>query len=392
MTSSLLDFLRGSNLLFATDVVAEPNSGLNVTLCGDAHLLNFGVFTSPEGRRIFDVDDFDAATIGPFEWDVKRLALSAVAAADQIGVTPKRWRRLALAAAGSYRRGARELSQLGVLDAWYSLFDVRSRLSDVRGAFSNELTDEICDVLTDDMNAATRSYGSLVRTGDEGPQFEAHPPRLIPVREMSPPLCADVGIVDPSELLARYRKSLPAERQPLLDQFVAVDMALKVVGVASIGTRCLVVLLTGRDQSDHFVLQVKEAMASALNVVRNQVPATSDAERVVRAQRLLQSTPDPLLGWWTNDPITTRGFYVRQYSHGRATIELGQLDEERLSAYVSACGWALARAHSRSGRVKEITDYLGKSEKFDDAIAEHALATHERLKVDWSAFVSSVKP
>ncbi|MEV7085759.1 DUF2252 domain-containing protein [Streptomyces sp. NPDC093085] len=369
MAVSPLAYLRGAAAVMAADLAHQPRTGLTVQLCGDAHLLNFGVFDAQGQALLFDLHDFDETLPGPFEWDVKRLAASvAVAVADR-GGTATEAREAARGAAGSYRTTMRWLAHLGELDVWYA----------VTG------TAELTALAGDGLARALREAGprAVERLTDlaQGRRRIRH----------QPPLVEPVGPLDMA-LLRRifigYRAALPEERRVLLDRFRLVDVARKVVGVGSVGVRCFVVLLEGRDAADPLLLQLKEAGRSALEPHVQQSGYVHQGHRVVAGQRLLQAAGDIFLGWVSGPE--GRHFYWRRLRDTKGGAVVAELSPALLREYAVLCGRALALAHARSGDRIAIAAYLGGSEVFDRAVAAFALRYAVRNRADHAALVRAL--
>ena len=389
MAESPFAFLRGSALLMAEDLAAGASTPLEVPLCGDAHVANFGVFTSPEGRQVFDINDFDETAVGPFEWDVKRLTVSLGLVAQANGLGPRRRRALVLDAARAYQSSMTRFASLTRLEVWYAALDVAAVLEDLRGYFHDESAETVRSVVGGAVgpspSAERRRF--VERAGD-----------AVRIR-LRPPLLSAVGAHERDGLASRedlaavlegYAASLTSDRRALLAQFTVLDVARLVRGVGSVGTQCFAVLLAGRDLDDLFFLQVKEARRSVLDVARGRDDAVEPGERVVTGQRLLQATPDELLGWHSRRiGGEERSFYVRQLYDHQASVALERLDERQLRAYGRVCAWTLARAHARSGRAGEIAGYLGANDRFATSLSDFAESYRERVREDFHAFAST---
>ncbi|BAJ31881.1 MULTISPECIES: DUF2252 domain-containing protein [Kitasatospora] len=373
MAASPFAFLRGAAAVMAGDLATAPDSGLTVQLCGDAHLVNFGLFASPERALLFDLNDFDETLPGPFEWDVQRLAASLAVAARENGESPEDAHRVVLEAVRGYREHIRELAGLGELPVWYRRIDADDLLANSKGRPRKQAEASITAARRRD---SLQAAGKLTETTANGRRrFKDQPP-----------LIEHVGF-DTDEvhgMLADYRATLPEERGRLLDRYRYVDTARKVVGVGSVGTRCFVVLLQGRDADDPLVLQVKEARASVLEPYAKPSQYAHHGQRVVAGQRLTQAAGDIFLGWMTGPG--GRHFYWRQLRDMKGSAEVGRMTTRGLRAYAALCGAALARAHARSGDRIAIAAYLGRSDTFDRAIAAFAhhyaklnTADHARL-------------
>ncbi|MEV4949051.1 DUF2252 domain-containing protein [Streptomyces sp. NPDC053755] len=360
MAVSPFAFLRGAAGVMAADLAAQPHTGLTVQLCGDAHLLNFGVYASPERTLLFDVNDFDETLPGPFEWDVKRLAASVAVAALQNGTSKAKAHRSALVATASYRTSLRRLAGLGELAVWYERIDAEELaplLRHGRARVENAL-------------ARARRRTSLQAIARLTERDETGARRFVD----APPLLhrtADLDRVNLGKVFSDYRSSLSEERRVLLDRYRFVDAARKVVGVGSVGTRCFVLLLEGRDENDPLVLQIKEAGRSVLEEYLEPSAYAHQGRRVVAGQRLVQAAGDIFLGWMTGPE--QRHFYWRQLRDMKGSAEVETMSPSLLREYAALCGRALARAHARSGDRVAIAAYLGGSDVFDRAVADFAV-------------------
>jgi len=378
MAASAFAFLRGAAAVMAADLAAQPHTGLTVQLCGDAHLVNFGVFGSPERALLFDLNDFDETLPGPFEWDVKRLAASLAVAARANGAADPQARETVLASVRAYRRSMRRLASMGELAVWYERIDTQDILPLIgrpaqRRRFEARL-------------AAARRRDSL--------QAAAKLTEVVDGRRRfidSPPLLERIETDDTAMIrgiLSDYRGTLQEERGHLLDRYRFVDAARKVVGVGSVGTLCLVALLEGRDEKDPLILQVKEAERS---VLEDHLPASEydhHGHRVVAGQRLIQAASDIFLGWVTGP--AGRHFYWRQLRDMKGSAEVESMSPRRLVRYAELCGTALARAHARSGDRIGIAAYLGGGDAFDRAIGEFALRYADRNAVDHAGLAAAI--
>ncbi|MEU9305018.1 DUF2252 domain-containing protein [Streptomyces sp. NPDC048269] len=378
MSVSPFTFLRGAAAVMAADLAAVPNTGLTVQLCGDAHLLNFGVFASPERALLFDLNDFDETLAGPFEWDVKRLAASVAVAARDRGHGDGRAWRAALAAAGSYRRAMRQLAEQGELAVWYQRIDPYAVLPVIRERKRRGRAEANLERARGRTSLQALDKLTEVRNGRR--RIIDDPPLLEPVGERA------TRAVD--KIFSEYRSTLPEERRLLLDRYRFVDAARKVVGVGSVGTRCFIILLTGRDAQDPLFLQLKEAVPS---VLEDHLPADGHAHhghRVVAGQRLMQATGDIFLGW-TSGP-EGRHFYCRQLRDMKGSAVVETMGPAVLRQYAELCGTALARAHARSGDRIAIAGYLGKADAFDRAVADFALHYADQTVSDHAALTAAV--
>ena len=379
-----LSFYRGSALLMADDLARGLSTSIAVQICGDAHLSNFNLFSSPERRTVFDLNDFDETDTGPFEWDVKRLVTSLVVASDQLGHTETQQEAIARDGARAYRETMRRFAAQSRLDVWYADLDVESVGGELRGFFTDATVHSIDHVVAHvEKTSSTRAFEKLMQPGDDL-RIATKPPLLVPMSELTDdPLTTHESL---RSIIEGYEHSLSSEHQMLVHQFTPVDSARKVVGVGSVGTACYIVLLTGRDDDDPFFLQIKQAADSVVAIATRRRPTMPAGERVVRGQRLMQATPDVFLGWYElANAEATQHFYVRQLYDNKASIDIERLDETKLVAYGRMCAWTLARAHARVGRSAEIAGYLGKSDIADGALATYALAYRDRNKEDFQS-------
>jgi uncharacterized protein (DUF2252 family) len=395
MLVSPFTFYRGAALPMASDLATTPLSGLAVQACGDAHLSNFGLFGSAERRLVFDVNDFDETLPGPWEWDVKRLAASLEVAARGNGFSGKQRRDIVLAAVGQYRQAMRGFAGKTNLDIWYAHLD----MDELRAQFDSQLQPRQRKYMDQGLaKARTRDsmqeVAKLTRMVDGRPQIISDPPLLVPIDEL---MTTDVDRASLESLMigliAKYRRTLETDRRYLLEQFQFVDMARKVVGVGSVGTRCWIVLMLGRDDSDPLFLQVKEAEASVLSRFVGASKYANQGQRVVAGQRLMQASSDIFLGWRHIEAgldDQPRDFYVRQLRDWKFSVEIENLVPAGLRVYGAVCGWTLARAHARSGDRIAIAAYLGNSDVFDRAIAEFAAAYADQNERDYEALVEAV--
>jgi len=393
MAASPFAFFRGAAAVMAADLAQVPRTPLEVQLCGDAHLVNFGGFASPERDLVFDVNDFDETNRGPFEWDLERLAASFEVAGRDRGLDAKERRDLVLAAGRSYREAVGQFAGMRIIDVWYARLDIAGierRWGDEAGAgVLKNLQRAAAKAETKDH---LKAFARLVRVhgGDVG--FISDPPLLVPVAEVLPGVEAERVRESVLESMRRYRRTLADDRQVLFDRYRFVDLARKVVGVGSVGTRCWVALLLGQDERDPLLLQVKEAEASVLEPHLGRSPYGSHGERVVAGQRIMQAASDILLGW---DEIEgpdgiTRDFYMRQLWDWKISADVETMRPVGLTVYARACGWTLARAHARSGDAAAIAGYLGRSDAFDRALAQFAVAYADRNEKDHAELCAAI--
>ena len=395
MMVSPFTFYRGAALPMASDLSHTPVSGLAVQACGDAHLSNFGIFGSAERRLVFDVNDFDETLPGPWEWDVKRLAASLEVAARGNGFGGKDRREIVTASVTRYRQAMRSFAAMSNLDVWYA----RADLDDLRAQFASQLKARQRKMVDKGMaKAQTRDsmqeLAKLTQLADGRPRIISDPPLLVPAAELLPAQTDQAAFAEQvKDLLAKYRRTLETDRRFLLETFTFADLARKVVGVGSVGTRCWIVLLLGRDDSDPLFLQVKEAEASVLSRFVGASKYTNMGQRVVAGQRLMQAASDIFLGWQRAEAGLDgkqRDFYVRQLRDWKYSIAIEALIPRGMRIYGELCGWALARAHACSGDRIAIAAYLGGSDVFDQAITAFAAAYADQNERDHQALLDAV--
>ncbi len=378
MAASPFAFYRGAAAVMAADLASTPVTGIEVPACGDAHLSNFGLFASPERRLLFDVNDFDETLPAPWEWDVKRLAASGVIAARQNGFGLPESTNVVRAALHSYRDRMAMFGQMGALDMFYSRVDTET-LESVMAAVPRKQIDKA--LAASRRNTAARAMAKLTVTTDEGvPHIVDQPPLVVHPSG----LANDQPLVD--KAVADYQASLRDDVATLLSRFRPVDLAHKVVGVGSVGTRCFIVLLLD-DKDEPLFLQVKEAQLSVLERHWRPSPIEHQGQRVVAGQRIMQSASDVFLGWSSADG---HHFYVRQLRDMKGTAPIEALPPPALAEYLELCGWALARAHAQSGRAAEIAGYLGAGDVFDEAVVRFATAYADQNEVDYRALLSAI--
>jgi uncharacterized protein (DUF2252 family) len=368
-------FLRGSAIVMANDLAGTPVTGLRAWICGDAHLDNFGGFATPERRVIFDLNDFDEALEGPWEWDVKRLAVSIVVAGRCNGLSEGACRDAANACLRSYRERMRELATVPFLDAWYSRRDA----ADVVEQFDDQ---RMIEHATKKAFRRTNS-GTLPVLGEQvdgSYRLADDPPLMSHITQSLGNRLPDVW--------AAYRRSLPVDRRALLDRYQCVDVARKVVGVGSVGLRSFVALLLGNSDDDPLFLQLKEARPSVLEGHLAKSPFENHGMRVVSGQRILQAASDLFLGWTHAGPVD---YYVRQLRDMKFGVPTSELAASDLTTYSSLCGWSLARAHACSGDPAKIGGYLGRGDSFDRAVAAFAFVYADQIERDFAALVTAAK-
>ena len=394
MLASPFTFFRGAAAIMAMDLAKTPESGLRVQACGDAHLSNFGVFAAPDRHLVLDVNDFDETLPGPWEWDVKRLAASFAIAGRDRNFTPKQTRAAVLSTVRHYREAMREFAGMRNLDLWYARLDVDTLLADLAEvADRKQMKVARKNVAKAGKKNSMKAFDRLVRVVDGEPRIISDPPLLVPARELVSEDQVQEGEQRILEMLGRYRESLKGDRRHLFDSYRFVEMARKVVGVGSVGTRAWVVLMMGRDGQDPLFLQAKEAEASVLEPYVGESEFGNHGERVVEGQWLMQAASDILLGWLPALGFDggKRDFYVRQLWDGKRSVDVDTLPPEGLAIYGRVCGWTLARAHARSGDRIAIASYLGKGDTFDQAIAEFSERYADQNELDYGALADAAK-
>ena len=414
MMVSPFTFYRGGAKIMAADLKDTPVAGLNAQLCGDAHLSNFGLFASPERRLLFDLNDFDETLPGPFEWDVKRMAASFMIAARNNGFSKADARAATQASVTAYREAMADFAKMPTMDIWYSHLDEDELRAAIRSAVAGtkkgakgkkgkkdaeqeKLAKRAQKVAEQTAaKAHTRdSHSALSKLGElAGGRYQiiSQPPVIIPARD----LAATYGL-SPDEVLPvirdqfrAYRATLQPDRRHLLEQFEIVDLARKVVGVGSVGTRAFIVLLQGRDAADPLFLQIKEATASVLEAYLPKSRYGQHGARVVHGQRMMQAASDIYLGW-TKGLDVNRHFYWRQLRDMKGSAQVETLLPAGLTFYAGICGWTMARAHARSGDPVAIATYLGASDAFDKSITDFSQRYADQNEQDYEAFVKAVQ-
>jgi uncharacterized protein (DUF2252 family) len=394
MLVSPFTFYRGAALPMAADLASTPTSGLRVQLCGDAHLSNFGAFASPERRLVFDVNDFDETLPGPFEWDVKRLAASFAVAGRDNGFPAKARHKIALAAAQGYRTAMRAFADQPLLAVWYAHLDIEQAIGEFRSQIKAKRFKAAEGLLAKaHTRDSTQALGKLTTVVDGKRRIASDPPMIVPVEEVFADMQADALYEQLRAVLGKYRRSLQSDRRHLLDRFIMVQVARKVVGVGSVGTRAWIVLMDGGDGDEPLFLQAKEAQPSVLADYCGRSQYTNEGERVVAGQHLMQAISDIFLGWTrtTGADKVERDFYVRQLRDWKFSVPIEQMLPEGMTVYARLCGWTLARAHARSGDRIALAAYLGGSAKFDQAIADFAETYADQNERDYAALQTAVK-
>ena len=422
MMVSPFTFYRGAAKIMAADLKDTPTAGLVVQLCGDAHLSNFGVFASPERKLLFDLNDFDETLPGPFEYDVKRMAASFTIAARNNGFAKADTRAATLASVRAYREAMASFAQLPTMDIWYAHLAEDELMASIRSTVAGTAKKEKADkhqkapkkaeraakkeeqaaktaqkqaaktlgkAHTRDSLQALSKLGEVV---DGNYRIVSQPPIVVPARDLAATygLSADEVVPVIREQFRAYRATLPDDRRYLLERFQVVDMARKVVGVGSVGTRAFIVLLQGRDAQDPLFLQIKEATASVLEPYVRRSRYRQHGERVVQGQRMMQAASDIYLGW-TKGLDVRRHFYWRQLRDMKGSAVVEGMTPLALTFYARICGWTLARAHARSGDPVAMAEYLGASDAFDKSITDFSERYADQNERDYQAFVTAIR-
>ncbi|MEZ0446591.1 DUF2252 domain-containing protein [Cellulomonas sp. ICMP 17802] len=393
MMATPFTFYRGAALIQASDLAATPDSGLDVQLCGDAHLSNFGLYGTPERRLLFDLNDFDETLPGPFEWDVKRLLASVEIAARGNGIEGKERRRLVQGVAKEYRTTIRDFATKPNLEVWYARLDVDDFMKKYSGSYGKtQVKRTESSVRKARSHDHLQSVAKLTTVVDGQRRFRSDPPLVTTLAELLGAPEAARFTEGMSELVRAYQSSLQPDRRHLVGQYRVIDMARKVVGVGSVGTRAWILLLEGIDDGDLLILQAKEAQASVLEQFLGASEYTQAGQRVVEGQRLMQAASDSMLGWQRSHGIdgVTRDFYVRQLRDWKGSAVIETMLPAGMRDYGALCAWTLARAHARSGDRVAIAAYLGSGKAADEAFASFASAYADRTERDHAALVAAV--
>lgn len=385
MLADAFAFYRGSAAVMAADLARTPASGLTVQACGDAHLANFGLFATPERRLAFDLNDFDETLRAPFEWDVKRLAASGALAARVNGFSRSSQRAAARAAATGYRSGMNGFAEQGNLEVWYTGLSAEQLLDAAPPKRRKRAARGISKARRND---ALRAVSKLTRRRGRERRIVSDPPLLVPVEEWVDADQAEELRAQILELLSSYNASVDTELWHLLEEFTPVDIAFKVVGVGSVGTRALIILMLGRDHDDYLLLQAKEAAPSVLAPFVDGAPEGHDGRRVVEGQRAMQAHSDIFLGW---SHAGGRDYYVRQLKDMKGSFDPRRATAKGLARYVGVCGWVLARAHACTGDRLAIAGYLGRSDRFDRAIEAFGMSYADQAERDHAALGDAVE-
>ncbi len=382
MSMSPFAFLRGSASLMAMDIATTPTPDIRVQACGDCHLSNFGLFATPERNLIFDINDFDETLPAPFEWDIKRLAASFYVVCRNNKFSEKDCKMVTRKSVESYREAIASFSTMKVLDVWYAKLDIDTIIASApdeqtkrrRQVIAEKARSRVPETMFPKISQVIEGRRTIV----DQPPLIYHPPADLKIPE---------SLQDTFEV---YRNTLPYERRVLLGRYRFEDIAVKVVGVGSVGTRCGVILLMA-EEDDPLILQIKEANASVLEPYAGKSIFDHHGERIVVGQRLMQSASDMLLGWTTGTTKEHRQFYIRQLRDMKFSIDVEMAPPDQLANYARICGWTLARAHARSGDAAMISGYIGKSDAFDRAIGIFARSYTDQTERDYTTFTEAIK-
>lgn len=393
MAESPFRFYRGAAAIMAGDLADAPDSGIRVQLCGDAHLLNFRLLGSPERNLLFDINDFDETLPGPWEWDVKRLATSLVIAGRENGFGDRERAEIVRSAVRAYREQMRTFAGMGNLDVWYARVDEAQLHALAEGALHTRGRKSVSEALHKARGRDSRqAFEKLTEVVGGRRRFAAVPQLITPISQLVPDQERDALDGQIRTLVERYGRSLQTDRRHLLSQYAVVDMARKVVGVGSVGMRCWVVLLLGRDGQDPLILQAKEADESVLAAHAGASAFATQGERVVAGQRVMQAASDIFLGWQRTSGIDghERDFYVRQLRDWKGIVEPSQMQPRGMRVFAGLCGVTLARAHARSGDRIAIAAYLGRRDVFDQALVRFAESYADQNARDHEALTTAI--
>jgi uncharacterized protein (DUF2252 family) len=394
MLASPFTFFRGAALVMAADLASLRDAGIRAQICGDAHIANFGAYASPERRLVFDVNDFDETLPGPWEWDIKRLVASLAVAGRTNHYSAAVRQSITTAAVAEYRAAMNRFAAMPTIDVWYSHIDLDDLLSRVKRQLQPAESKKLTQDLTKARNRDNEhTFSKLTHIMDGAPRIFSDPPLIVPLSELYSKLEADRVLRILAEVKGGYLATLSNDRRHLLAQYELIEGARKVVGIGSVGTRTWVMLLVGKDSSDHLVLQAKETEESVLEQFVGPSEFHYHGERVVSGQRLMQATSDIFLGWnRIREPDgKQRDYYVRQLRDWKWSPDFAVLSAAAMKVWGRLCGWTLARGHARSGDCIAIAAYLGESDGFDRAMVSFAEAYADQNERDYAAFQKAVK-
>jgi uncharacterized protein (DUF2252 family) len=394
MLASPFTYYRGAALPMAADLAVTPNSGITVQLCGDAHLSNFGFFGSPERHLVFDVNDFDETSPGPWEWDVKRLAASFEIAARDNGYSTKQRAAITRRSVRSYREAMRAFAKVSMLDVWYAQLDIDALLPEYQSLLDPKRTPAVWRAVSkarahDSLDA----FSKLAEMVDGEPRIVYNPPLIVPLEQFVDGIDAAMTMQGVGAVIAAYFDTLLPDRRHLIAQYRFVHLARKVVGVGSVGTEAWIALFLDHDHGSPLFLQVKEAQASVLEEFTAPSEFDNHGQRVVIGQRLMQAASDIFLGWERVESVggaVEKDYYFRQLRDWKGSADIAGMTPEGMGLWARMCGWTLARAHARSGDRIGIASYLGKSDTFDNALAQFAVAYANQNERDYEALSAAV--
>ncbi|HEY3509949.1 DUF2252 domain-containing protein [Kribbella sp. NPDC051137] len=395
MLVSPFTFYRGAALVMAADLAGTTPTGLDVQLCGDAHLSNFGAYASPDRRLVFDINDFDETLPGSFEWDVKRLAASFVVAGRDNGFSSKQCRTVVRTVARHYREAMREFAAQPILAVWYARLDIEELVQRYRATVKSAQRKQLKAVEGKLAKAYTRTsmqaIGKLTSVVDGRRRIVADPPLVVPLEQLTE-IDGSMVLGQLRHLVEGYRSTLQQDRRHLLDNYRLTGVAHKVVGVGSVGTRAWIMLLESTVADEALLLQAKQARPSALSTYLSPSVHANEGERVVAGQRLMQAASDIFLGWLRAEAADgEQDYYVRQLRDWKLSADIETLNPEAMTLYARLCGWTLARAHARSGDRFALAAYLGKSTRFDEAVATFAATYADLNQTDHQTFTEAVR-
>jgi uncharacterized protein (DUF2252 family) len=383
MLQSPFAFFRGAALNMAADLAGTPATGIRVQACGDCHLLNFGAYATPERRVIFDINDLDETLPAPWEWDVKRLAASFVLACRNNGFSEDSARDAVRSCVRSYRERMAEYSEMPILDVWYASMDVEELIPTIQDDEARERMEKRLQKARK-RSVLEHDFPELVHTGGLAPTIKENPPLIYHPREKA----YEEMFATVQRAFDRYRETLQEDRRLLLERYKLMDIAIKVVGVGSVGTVCGVLLLMA-GEDDPLFLQFKQARPSVFEAYAGKCFQSNNGERIVHGCRMMQSASDLFLGWTEGEH--GRQFYIRHLKDMKIKPMVEVFTPSVMLEYAGLCGWSLAHAHARSGSPAQIAGYLGKSDKFDEAIADFSVAYADQSEQDHAALMQAVR-
>jgi uncharacterized protein (DUF2252 family) len=392
MLVSPFAFFRGAAYVMASDLAGLPRTGMHVQLCGDAHLSNFGAYAAPDRRLVFSVNDFDETLPGPFEWDLKRLVASFAVAGRDRGFTAKQRQAINRAVTRAYRTAMKRFAGMDTLDEWYARIDVDQIADAFRRQGRKKLVKQLDkEVAKAESKTSLKAFSKLTHFVDGEPRIVSDPPTIVPIEELTQPRETTALNDFLHGVFRSYRETLPGDRRRLLERFRYTHAARKVVGVGSVGTRAWIVLLLGRE-NDPLFLQAKEAEASVLEPFLGTSGFPNHGQRVVEGQQLTQAASDIMLGWLRTVAVdgVERDFYVRQLWDSKGSADIATMAPKAMGTYAQVCGWALAKAHARSGDATAISSYLGASDALDRALATFAETYADQNQKDYEALEAAV--